>query len=56
MTSTKQLNNGLKTLVADRLINPAKFYHPFWCTAPLQYVYKWSTIQAMTYWVTTNIV
>ena len=35
---------------------PAKFYHPFWCTVPLQYIYKWLITQAMANWVITNIV
>ena len=33
---------------------PAKFYRPFWCTVPLQYVYKWLITQAIANRVTTN--
>ena len=32
---------------------PGKISSPFWCTVPLQHVYKWLNTQA---WVTTDIV
>ena len=35
---------------------PGKILSPFWCTVPLQYVYKWLITQAMANWITTNIV
>ena len=31
--------------------SPGKIYRPFWGTAPLQYVYKWSITQAMANWI-----
>ena len=32
------------------------FIAPFWSTVHLQYVYKWLITQAMSNWVTTNVV
>ena len=45
-----------KIKLLAQLKHPAKFYSPFWCTVPLQYVYKCLITQAIANWVTYNIV
>ena len=39
----------------EAIYNPAKMDRPFWCTVPLQCVYKWLITQAMAKYVTINV-